>query len=57
MIVTAKKFIKLKSGFANPNSRYEITSDKTFFRPSKKISGELVDILEEYYEFRRANDE
>lgn len=57
MVITAQKFIKLKSGFSNPKGKYEITSDKTFFRPSKTISGELENILEEYYEFRRANNE
>ena len=57
MVITAQKFIKLKSGFSNPKGKYEITSDATFLRPSKTISGELENILEEYYEFRRANNE
>ena len=52
MQIDAKKFIKMKSGFTEPEATYEIKSKGSFFAPSKTIKGELYKLLEEYYDIR-----
>ena len=54
MSIDAKKFLQWKTGIRNAKGTYKIEKESSFFSPGKTIIGDLAEIMEEYFKFRKS---
>ena len=53
MAINAKKFIQWKTGIRNPKATYKVEKEPSFISPGRTVSGDLAELLDEYYKFRK----